>query len=440
MKKQLTAAFTFLTMVCAIAQPTEQPKEEVEVKVEGSRITIEADDLQNLKGIDLNKLLADVYKRSAEIERQRKSTYTRIDRKLAAGEINAEEAEELKEDADERAEESLELMEDAMESYGEAYEAQWEAWADEFEAKMEAWEAEVEAREGTGASIPPMPPIPPMPQMIPQNGDNVGAEEEEEDDRTVIINDEGIKIKRKKGGDEPFALRFDEKDDDEEDKDEPKKNKKIERTDGYLDVHFGFNQQLRNGNALIAQANNDALDFWKSTSFNLGAGWKTRIGNPYSKFYIKYGIDFSFHNFRLEDNNILQINPTTEQSEFVEDVSGNNYEKSKYFISYFNVPVMFQLDCSKVGDRDEAFTLGVGGYGGIRMKTKTEVEFSNLISDEVEVKNYDSFNTNRIRYGAMAQVGWESFKITASYDFNSFFEDGFGPNYNMLNITLGFTI
>lgn len=438
MKKQVTTVLACLAMVCAFAQPTEKPKDEVDVKVEGNRITIEADDLNNLKGIDLNKLLADVYKRSTEVEKQRANTYARIDRQLAAGEIDAEEASELKEDADERAEESLELMEDAMESYGDAYEARWEAWADEFEAKMDAWEVEMDAREGTSQPVPPMPQIPPIPQMTPKNGESAAMDD---DDRTVIINEEGIKIKRKKGGEEPFALRFNENDDeDNDDQDKPEKSKKIDRTDGYFDIHFGFNQQLRNGNALIAQANNDALDFWKSTSFNIGTGLKSRIGNPYSKFYIKYGIDLSFHNFRLEENNILQSNPTTDEPEFVEGVSGNNYEKSKYFMSYVNLPVMFQLDFSEVGQRDEAFTLGAGGYVGIRWKTKTEVEFSNTVSDDVEVKNYDSFFTNRIRYGVMAQVGWESFKITASYDLNTFFEDGFGPNYNMLNLTLGFTI
>jgi hypothetical protein len=444
MKKYVCTVLAALAMFGAYAQPTEKEntkEEEVEIEIDGNKVTIETDDLERLKGLDLNKILADVYKRSAEVEKQRALAMERIERQLAAGEISQEEAEELQEQANERAEESMEVMEDAMEDWGEAYEDQWEAWAEQLEARMEEWETQVESRGAAGVGdLPPMPPLPPLP------GAPMGLDTN--DDRTVIINDEGIIIRRKEGGEEPFALRFDDKNDEEKDifrldednDDDDDEPKSIDRTDGYLDLHFGFNQQLRGGNALIAETSADALSFWKSTSFNIGTGWKTRLGNPYSKFYFKYGIDFSFHNFRLLDNNIIAEDPTDQTTVFIEGGQENSYEKSKYFISYFNVPLMFQLDFSEVGEQDEAFTLGLGGYGGVRMQSKRELEYSNAAVRAVEEKTFDTFNTSRLRYGVMAQVGWDSFKITGSYDFNTFFEENRGPSYNMLNITLGLTI
>ena len=102
---------------------------------------------------------------------------------------------------------------------------------------------------------------------------------------------------------------------------------------------------------------------------------------------------------------------------------------------------MLQFDFSEAGDRDEAFTIGVGGYGGVRLMAKRELEYSPPVYRKVEEKAYDDFFTNQFRYGLMAQVGYKSFKVTASYDMNEFFRDNKGPGaYNMMNVTLGFSL
>ncbi len=434
--KKAMCVLAMLGAFAAISQPTgKENKEEVEIEIQGKKIIIEADDPSKLIGVDLNKLIADVYKQAAEIEKKRAETLERIDRQLAAGDITREEAEELKEQANERAEDSGEMLEDVMESWGEAYEARWEAWAEAYETKMEAWEVEMEARTEAGEPVPPMPPLPPLPGMKPTPPPVVM---DTDSNKTVIINEDGIIIKRKNGSKEPFALRFDQEDTD----DEPE-NKKIHRTGAYLDIHFlGFNQQLVDGSSALPSTGPQALNFWRSTSFAIGFGWKSRLGNPFSKFYIKYGLEMSAHNFRLTDNHVLALSQDSLNPGVVFEERNNvtNFNKSKYYISYFNIPVMFQMDFSEVGETDESFTVGLGGYGGIRMVAKRELEYTTNDFRELEEKAYDDFFTTRYRYGLMAQVGWNAFKVTASYDLNPFFEENRGPNYNMFNLALGLTL
>jgi hypothetical protein len=445
MKKVLLLG-ALLGMFSTFAQPVEEKKEEVEIEIQGNKVIIETDDPSALSAVDLNKIIADVYRKAAEIEKQRALAHERISKQLAAGEITEEEAEELREQANERAEASAEVLEDAMEVWGESYESRWEAWAEEYEAKMEAWEDEVEARTEAGQPAPPMPPLPPMPSMgAPGAPNGKTLKEKSDSNKTVIINEDGIIIRRKGNSDEPFALRFEDLEDNEDQEgdedDEDKKN--FDRTEFYTDIFFlGFNQQLTNGGGVIDAESDEALNFWKSTSFAFGMGWKTRIGNPYSKLHIKYGVELSAHNFRLTGNNQIglsqdSLNPGVV---FNERAGVTSFDKSKYYISYFNIPVMLQLDFSEVGERDESFTLGVGGYAGIRMKAKRELTYSTVDFKEVEEKSYADFYTNNIRYGAMAQVGWDAFKITASYDINPFFEEGRGPSYNMFNLAFGFTL
>lgn len=437
MKKiKLTAVALLLMVGYAQAQTEEskQKQQEVEVEINDNQVIISADDVSSLSQLDLNKMIREVTAQTLKIQKQQRELMAQVERLEKSGEITAEEAEEMREGINEQTEQSMEVVGEMMEVWGEAYEERMEAWAEEYEAKMEVWENEVAGRE-QGMALPPLPPLPPLAGMPPAPpAPESSAKADTNKRKRVIISDEGVEVVPGEEGDMPFAFRFKDK---EESNEEPK-SKKIDRTDGYLDVNFGFDQMIT-PNGLISAGTTEELNFWKSTQFALGAGWKTRLGNPYSKLYLKYGIDFSWHNFRLTDDNILQTD--NNGVAFVDTISGiENVEKSKYFISYFNIPVMLQLDFSEVGETDEAFTLGVGGYAGVRMKSKREVEYSNRDFKVVEEKAYGDFDTNKWRYGVMAQVGFDSWKITASYDLNSFFNKDTSPEYNMASIAIGLTL
>lgn len=428
MKKLITTGLMCLALTYAWAQPEDEKKrEEVEIEINGSTITIEADDLERLSEVDLNTIVAAVTERSLQIQRQQRQLLAQVDRQLANGEITEEQASEMREMINEHTEESMEVIGELMEAWGENYEERMEVWADEYEASMEAWEDEVDARAEEGNFVmPPLPPMPPMPQSAPKKRT-----------QKIIINEEGIIVQKGEDGEEPFALRFEDEEEDEDGEDPSNESRSIDRTNGYFDINWGFNQQLAGGESFITDGPEE-LDFWRSHEFNFGFGGKTRIGSPYSKLYVKWGGEFSFHGFRLLGNNSLQRDANDDA--VIQMDTGKSIDKSKYNISYFNVPVMLQLDFSDVGDIDESFTLGVGGYAGVRLSSRRVLHYSTAQYNEIEENIKGDFNTNQFRYGVMAQVGWDAFKLTAKYDLNQFFKDGQGPDYQVASITLGFTL
>ncbi len=432
-KLMMTAGLLCVVLYGAWAQPDDEKKDEtVEIEISGNKVTIQAEDMENLSEVDLNAIIREVTARSIQIQKQQQELLAQVNKQEANGEITAEQAEEMRDMINDHTEESMEMVGELMEAWGESYEERMEAWGDEYEASMEAWEAEVEARSEEGNfTMPPLPPIPPLPpSAAPESQANSGGKGQK-----IIINEEGIIIQKGDNGEEPFAWKFDEED--ETDEEPSNRPKKIDRTNGYFDINWGFDQQLAGGTDFITDGAEE-LDFWRSHVFDFGFGGKTRIGSPYSKFYIKWGGEFSFNGFRLLGNNSLQKD--VDGNTTIRLDSGKAVDKSKYNIAYFSVPVMFQLDFSDVGEIDESFTLGVGGYAGVRLSSRRVLKYSTQQYSEIEEYIKGDFNTNQFRYGVMAQLGWDAFKITAKYDLNSFFKEGKGPDYQVASITFGFTL
>ena len=432
MKKQFTLALLMAFGLTAFAQEDSTAHRKIEIQIEENTLSFDAN--KEMSQGDLSAMIGFATTQAAKLQGNYKQILAAIEKAEKEGKISSEEAEQLREQATEGLETNMEAFEEVMENWGESYGERMEAWGEELEEKMEAWAEQFEASmEDTTGSVqaPPVPPIPPMPN-IP------GMEK-----KKIIISKEGVIISEGEN-EEEIEIEIDEAIKDRINSEEllekiqGKKSRRIARTEDYFDIALGFNQQLEDGQFLIEDVAGE-LDFWKSTSFNLGFGWKTRLGSPYSKAYFKYGFDFSWHNFRLNGPGVLSAD---NNGAFFDTLAMDNvYEKNKYHIAYFNIPLMLQLDFSDAGDRDEKFTLGVGGYGGVRLLAKRELEYANNQFDEIEEKTYDDFFTNQFRYGVMAQVGYGSFKVTASYDLNEFFRPNKGPApSNMANITLGFTL
>jgi hypothetical protein len=435
MKKQVIMALAFaLTGLGVQAQTDTNARRSLEIQIEENTITFDPGE-KDLSQADLATMIGFATREVGKMQAKQQQIMAKIDKLEAEGKLSEAEADELRDKAEDNFEEGMDHFEEVMERWGEAYGERMASWAEKFAEGMEAWGEQVERdleNDSTMATPPPPPPVPPLPNMGGEDSDSTEADPVK---KRIVISKDGVILKDQdeEVAEEETEIRFK----DLFDEGKRKKSKKINRTESYFDIGFGFNQQLEDGQYLVEDIAGQ-LNFWRSRSFNLGYGAKSRIGNPYSKVYIKYGIDFSWHNFQLEGNEVLVNNGTAAVFDTIATNLG--YEKNKYHIAYFNVPVMLQLDFSDAGKRDDAFTLGVGGYAGIRLLAKTESEYNTAQYRKVETKTYDDFYTQRFRYGVMAQVGFDSFKINASYDLNEFFRAGKGPAYNMVNVGVSWTL
>lgn len=417
----------------------------IEIQIENNTLRIESENLNDLSQLDLNRMMMEVTERLAQIDRQNQKISAQIDQMEANQEIKPEQAEVLRRKLEKRRAQSIKALELIMESWGESYAANMEDWAKQFEADMEAWAIEAREAGKAGTPLPPYPALPPPPQPIDSNRVDSNRE------KRVVISKSGVTVEE--GTKDEDVITWQYKADEEEEQEERDdrffdddffddfpRSSSLQRTKGYFDIHFGWNVQLEEGQFLVSGPGEQ--DIFNSTAFALGAGAKSRIGNPYSNFYMKYGVEFSWHVFRLNGNDILI--PDDDRSRYGTADSSWSLDRNKYHIAYLNIPIMFQMDFSEPGETDQSWTLGLGGYGGIRIDATRTLEYASPRFREVIERSraQNNFHTNQLRYGVMAQVGYSHFKITVSYDLNPFFQPGQGPSdfdYNMLAFTAGLT-
>jgi hypothetical protein len=216
-----------------------------------------------------------------------------------------------------------------------------------------------------------------------------------------------------------------------------KRHRHRQMTKGTFDIHLGLSQMVEAGGGIISDMPAEQ-ETWKSSNFEIGFGGKSRIAGENSKFYVKYGLAFNWNWFTLKGKNIMYKDTATGMINFGENGTSLNVARSRLSLWYMDIPVMFQYDASQRG-MDNGFTLGVGGYGGVKFYSRRNIEYDDLFNDRSSQYTYNQFFMPAFRYGLIGQVGYNHFKLTAKYDMNSMFKDGKGPDYHVASITLGFS-
>jgi hypothetical protein len=407
MNKWLLSAAACAVALGMLAQGTTK-QDTVTMRIQGSTVTITTEDLSKLSEVDLNQMIREINAQTARIQGQLDRDLKAIAERERAGELTPEQAEAQRQEAIDRFERDMEAFNAEMEAWGEAYGARmeawgerqgrdWEAWGEEYgqswERWAEQWERDAERMEsenrGGIAPMPPMPPMPPFPGS---------AEQPRFDDGST----------RKPRRNDPPQTNF------------------------KFDIHFGINNLFQDGQ--LAQ-DKWSISQWNSFDFNFAVGGKTRLGQPGTKFYFKYGLGFERHNLRLKGTNVVY--KTADFTDVFAD-STRNIAQSTLGVWYLTVPLMFEFDASERG-MDNAFTLGVGGYAGLRTQSWRRVAFDDAANDRAREYTYNNWFMNPFHYGVIAQMGYGPFKITGKYDLNSLFQTDRGPELNLASITLGFS-
>lgn len=408
MKKSLFV----LTLLAIGLTSLAQQKDTLRINVNGNEIIILTDDVNSLTQTDYNAIIKRLSDETQRIVADYTNEIAAINKKQQAGELTAEQAEAQRQAANAKMEADMDALSTEIENWADRYGAAMEENAEDPEAWAAQWESNAQKYETVN---PPAAPNAPEAPEAPEEG------------TTVIINDEGVVITGE-GDWDPDKVK------------EAKEKYKRNQTIGYGSFHFGWANWLNADGIAKSEGTNTTteLNFWPSMVWGFGFGGKTRMGE--SKMYIRYGMEFNWNYFQMKGNTILvkydDVILETEGVAFYEDES-QNYSKSAFRISYWDAPVLFEFDNSKPGQSD-GFSLGLGGYGGIRMGSHTKVKYSDFNGDKSEVKQQNNYYTNGWRYGLLGQVGFGTFKITAKYDLNHLFRtDKTTPDYQIASLTLG---
>ncbi|HAI76199.1 MAG TPA: hypothetical protein DCM08_08115 [Microscillaceae bacterium] len=198
-----------------------------------------------------------------------------------------------------------------------------------------------------------------------------------------------------------------------------------------LDV--GLNNYLENGQTPDELRKPYGLDGTNSRYIALGLHLRQYLANRQTPFYLQLGLEVSWYNFMFANGNYIIDNDTLAVGfgNYANDF-GVGPKKSKLTAAYLNVPFMATIQFkNRQGKR--TYNLGIGAYIGYRVDAYRKVEAGGK-----NMRDYDSFQLNRWRYGIQAQIGYRWISFFARYDLTPLFRTDMGPNLNAFSFGLRF--
>ena len=235
---------------------------------------------------------------------------------------------------------------------------------------------------------------------------------------------------------EEMAVDADEIEDEDEDDDDDKESEKS-RTRKYINFDLGLSNYHNNGTFPDATNELYSVKPWGSWNLAISSVYRTQIAGA---LFVEYGGGISWYNFKMQDPSVRFIKGD-ENVEFTQDAAGHDYIKSKLQVTHLNLFVVPMIRTDKKISRNSSsssskFRIGVGGYAGYRVGSRTRVVYNDgKKQKDVSKSNY---HLNNIRYGIRAQMGWKGTDIYVNYDLSSLYNDGRGPELTPISFGIIF--
>jgi hypothetical protein len=214
------------------------------------------------------------------------------------------------------------------------------------------------------------------------------------------------------------------------------KNKKWEHKEKRTTTQFVFAAGLNNLVTNGSVANSD-FRYWGSHFYEWGITANTRLFKNDNLLHLKYGFSVMYNNLRPTDNRVFVVNGNQTNLE----VYPYALNESRLRNVYITTPVHLEFDFTKAKTKDgiktfrthESVRFGIGGYVGIKVKSKQKIEYDRDGQDIYE-KALGSFNVNDFIYGVSTYLGYKETSIYLKYDLNPLFKDNL---IKQNNISLG---
>ena len=217
--------------------------------------------------------------------------------------------------------------------------------------------------------------------------------------------------------------------------DEEKAERKSKRTTSQFVFAFGLNNVITEGENL----EDSDYRVWGSHFYEWGVTYNSRILKNNNLLHAKYGLSLMYNNLRPTDNRYFVRNG--DQTDLV--TSTIKFDESRFRNVYLTAPLHLEFDftpkkLSKDGSKTyfrthESVRLGIGGYAGVRIKSK---QILNYEIDDVKIKERQkgAFNVSDFNYGLSAYLGYGQTSFYVKYDLNPMFKNN---NIDQNNVSLG---
>jgi len=204
------------------------------------------------------------------------------------------------------------------------------------------------------------------------------------------------------------------------------------RTTSQFVFALGLNNMMVDG-----RLQDSNYSFIGSHFYEWGFTYNSRLMKNDNLLHAKYGLSLMYNNIRPTDNRSFVVNG--EQTNL--EVNAINLEESRFRNVYIVLPVHLEFDFTKPKINNgktyfrthESFRFGIGGYGGINVKSKQILKFEDNDYKSTQ-KTKGDFNTNNFIYGLSSYIGYKELSLYLKYDLNPLFQDNL---VNENNISLG---
>lgn len=206
---------------------------------------------------------------------------------------------------------------------------------------------------------------------------------------------------------------------------------KERRTTSQFVFAFGLNNLLIN-----SKIEDSDYKFIGSHFYELGITHNSRLVKNNNLLHAKYGMSLMYNNLRPTENRSFFVNGDQTNLE----VNANSLKDSRFRNVYLVAPIHLEFDFT--GDKTnngkvhykthQNFRLGIGGYAGIRLKSKQIIIYGADLSAKERTRG--DFNSSNFIYGLSSYIGYKETSLYVKYDLNPFFKDNI---IKQNNISLG---
>jgi hypothetical protein len=195
----------------------------------------------------------------------------------------------------------------------------------------------------------------------------------------------------------------------------------------YFNLDLGINNYLDENGNFPGSSSPYAVRGWGS--WNVGLNWMAsqRISKG---FHWDLGLGVQWYNFKFENRDFQAVRGDGE-IDFIQRNDVNGF-KSKISASYLTAMSLFKLDFGKMNDQGrKGFRVAAGPYAGYRLGGRSKYVYRPLEGGGRRKEHLPTgIYLNNFRYGVRGEIGVGRFNFFGTYDINTLFQNGAGPELN----------
>lgn len=301
-----------------------------------------------------------------------------------------------------------------------------------------AQEADTNTRSTKPASEELTPP--PAPDAGQAGDENVFEVKDAKDTTKIKIGKKTISIIEDPSGTsvkvsdvtEPVVVESDDADEMENDEADDDDSRDRPKMDGHWSgFYWGINNFLNSDYQMTLPSDAAFMDLNTGRSWNFNVNlFEKSFGFGTDRIGLVTGLGLGFNNYHFDGNNNIMKDSL---GVTVGKTYTDKLDKSKLSSTYLNLPLLLEFQFPNA-DKDDRAYIAVGVIGGVKIGSKTKVEYKGQ-KDKLK----DDFNLAPLRYAFTARVGYKDLGIYANYYPVQLFESGKGPELYPFDLGLAFT-